>query len=204
MREDLTEKQQELLRYIRNYTVHHPYPPTLRQMADHLGLRTLSTVHQHLKALEAKGALSRNSSRERNVRIHDTPKLIRIPLLGEIAAGLPIEPVENAEPVFVSTQLVKSADNHYALRVRGDSMIDDGIQDNDIVIIRAQNYVDRIGETIVAVTDHGATLKRFGGVSQDGIVKLIPRNPRMEPMFADANTFEVRGKFVGLLRKDRS
>lgn len=195
----LTEKQARLLKFIRDYATHRGYPPSLREMADFMGVRALSTVHQHLATLQEKGLVGRAAERARNVSIENVPKLVKVPILGEIAAGLPIEPIEDPEPYYVSTDIIKSSANHYALRVRGDSMIDDGVQDGDVVVIKAQNYVDRTGQTIVAITNNEATLKRFGGV-EDGMVKLVPRNPRLSPMFVDPYTFEVRGVMVGLIR----
>ncbi|HEV7454410.1 MAG TPA: transcriptional repressor LexA [Candidatus Saccharimonadales bacterium] len=196
----LTDKQRKLLDFIKSYSTQHTYPPSLKEMGMYMGIRTLSTVHQHLAVLQAKGLIEKRDTRSRNIKVEDVPKLVKIPILGEIAAGLPIEPIEEPEPVYVSTQLVKNPSNHYALKVKGDSMIDDGIQDGDTVIIRAQNYVDYQGQTIVAIINGCATLKRFGGVDEDGMVRLIPRNPKMQVMLADLANFEIRGRLVGLVR----
>jgi repressor LexA len=196
----LTIKQTALLDFIRNYISHNGYPPALKEMATFLGIRSLSTVHQHLMAIKKKGLIDQVSARSRNVAIPNIPKLIKLPLLGEIAAGLPIEPLEDPEPVYVSTALVKSPTGHYALRVRGNSMIDDNIQDGDIVIIRAQDHISHMGQTIVAIINGGATLKRYGGVNGDGMIKLVPRNPEVKTMLVHYADFEVRGSLVGLIR----
>ena len=199
----LTAQQAKLLAYINDYSRSKGYPPSLKEMADHLGLRALSTVHQHLEALRNKKFISKTTDRERNVtsvKSHNEPRLIEVPVLGEIAAGLPIMAVEDEEPVYISTRLAKNPDDYYALKVRGDSMIDDGIQDGDIIVAKAQNYIDRINQIIVAVTENEATLKRFGGVTESGKIKLLPRNPKMDIIYADPATFEVRGAFVGLVR----
>lgn len=201
MDKPLTRKQRELLIYIRSYTAHNGYPPTLREMAKHMGTSSVSTIYEHLHTLRRKGFVQRHTSDGiRKTRVRDIPVLIKVPILGVIAAGLPIEPLEDPEPIFVSTDLVKRSDNHYALRVTGDSMIDDGIQDGDVVVIKAQNYVDHKGQTIVAVIKGGATLKRFGGQTPDGSIKLLPRNPRMKTMLVSPEDFEVRGRLVGLVR----
>lgn len=202
---DLTGKQIKLLDYIKSYSRMKGYAPSLKEMADFLGLRAVSTVHQHLESLRLKGYIEKNTTRERNVKTGDSlpqiPKLIRIPLLGEISAGLPIEPIEDPVPVYVSTEMVKAPQGHYALRVRGNSMIEDGIQDGDTVVVRSQNYIDHKGQTVVGVLNGEATLKRFGGITDSGEVILIPRNPNMSPIIGDANSFEVRGIFVGLVRQ---
>lgn len=200
MESNLTEKQQRLLKYIKSYTSSRSYPPSLREMADHMGIRSLSGVHQQLSVLQRKGYIERDSSRRRNVQIEDIPRLVKVPLLGQIAAGLPIEPIEDSDPEYVSTNLIKDPHGHYALRVRGDSMIEDGIQDGDIVLVKSQGYIEYPGQTVVAITDGGATLKKFGGITEDHMIKLIPRNPRMNVMLVDAYDFEVRGIFAGLIR----
>lgn len=171
-------------------------------MADYLGVRSVSTVHQHVEALRAKSYIARfgRTRSMRTGRANERPKLIQIPILGEIAAGLPLEPLEEPEPVLVSTQLAKNTKDYYALRVRGNSMIEDGIQDDDLVVIKSQSYVDSKGQTIVAITDGSATLKRFGGLASNGQVMLVPRNPRMDVIYADPATFEVRGILTGLIR----
>jgi repressor LexA len=200
---DLSEQQRKLFDFIQRYSQSRGYPPSLREMADFLGVRAVSTAYQHVEALRRKGYISKIPNKERGVSsdiMPKTPKLVSIPVLGEIAAGLPIEPVEEPNPVYVSTQLVGNADEHYALKVVGDSMIGDGIQDGDIIIAKAQNYVDRLNQIIVAMTDDGATLKRFGGITKDGLVRLIPRNPKMDIIYSNPETFEVHGIFVGLVR----
>jgi repressor LexA len=200
MNDNLTRKQSELLSYIKSYTSHNGYPPSLKDMASHMGVRSLSTIHQHVSGLQKKGLLAKSTERKRNINAYNVPKLLQIPVLGVIAAGLPIEPIEDPEPVYVSTDLIKSPINHYALKVRGDSMIDDNIQDGDTVIVKSQNHVDHVGQTVVAIVDGGATLKRFGGLTKEGFVKLIPRNPSMPVILTDPTTFEIRGKMVGLMR----
>lgn len=200
MNHNTTEKQALLLKFIRDYTVHNGYAPSLREMADHMGLRSVATIHQHLAALTRKGLVDSSGRRNRNIRVHNVPKLIKVPVLGQIAAGLPIEPIEDAEPVFVSTHLAKSTDGYYALKVVGNSMIDDNIEDGDTVIIKSQSYISSPNQTIVAIVNGGATLKRFGGVDENGQVRLLPRNAKMNPILVDFEDFEVRGVFVGLQR----
>jgi repressor LexA len=198
----LTEKQSRLLSYIREYTAAQGYPPSLREMANYLDIRALSTVHQHVKALKVKGLLKQAPDRQRNLKVQGLPKLVRVPLVGTITAGVPIEPIEDPDPFYVSTDLVKRPSNHYALRVRGNSMIDDGIYDGDVVVVRHQNHIDYAGQTIVAIINQEATLKRFGGIDASGWIKLVPRNPNLRPFSVDPESFEVRGVMVGLIRSE--
>lgn len=195
-----TEKQAKLLLFIKQHSSHHGYPPSLKEMAEYMGIRSVSTIHQHLVALRSKGLVDSVSGKARNTRVHDIPKLLRIPLLGQIAAGLPIEPIEDPEPIFVSTNLIKSSHGHYALKVVGNSMIEDNIEDGDTVIIRSQNYIDSPKQTIVAIVTGGATLKRFGGIDSEGRVTLLPRNSSIKPIVVSVSDFEVRGVLVGLMR----
>lgn len=200
---NLTAKQAKLLTYINDYSMAKGHPPSLKEMANHLGLRALSTVHQHVEALRAKGFIEKSLDRERNItsiKSPNVPRLVEIPVLGEIAAGLPLMAVEDEQPVYISTQLVKDPKTHYALRVRGNSMIGDGIQDNDVVVVKDQNYPSHVGQIIVATVNNEATLKRYGGPTASGQIKLIPKNPEMDIIYADPATFEVRGVFVGLVR----
>jgi SOS regulatory protein LexA len=172
-------------------------------MADFLGVKALSTVHQHLEALRSKGFIEKSPDRERNVtalKSQNTPRLVEIPLLGEIAAGLPLMAIEDERPVYISTELAPDAKDHYALRVRGNSMIGDGIQDEDVIVVKAQQFPSYTGQIVVAVVKNEATLKRFGGVTPDGLIKLIPKNPDVPTIYADPSSFEIRGVFKGLIR----
>ena len=125
-----------------------------------------------------------------------TPDSIEIPMLGLIAAGSPIEPIENPEPISIPKNLISSRGDYYALRVKGNSMIEDGICDQDIVVIKSQSVANN-GETIVAITEEGATLKVFK--NQNGKISLEPRNKNLSNIYP--KLLEIKGKFVGLIRK---
>ncbi|OGK67276.1 repressor LexA, partial [Candidatus Roizmanbacteria bacterium RIFOXYA2_FULL_41_8] len=156
----------------------------------------ISTVHQHVKALKTKGYLKKEDNQPRGVSILEkTADATEIPLLGIIAAGSPIEPIENPEPIKVPKILVAKRGNFYALKVHGDSMIDDGVWDGDIVVVKHQQTADS-GDTIVAITENGATLKKYR--NQNGKIYLEPRNSRLENIYP--KSLEIRGKFVGLIR----
>src|SRR3989344_5163348 len=153
----ITPKQKKVLDFIVSYTVGHGYAPSLEEIGQEYDL-AISTVHQHVSALKTKGYLKRENNHPRGVSIMEkTPDTTEIPLLGIIAAGSPIEPIENPEPIKVPKDLVSKRGDYYALKVRGDSMLDMGILDNDIVLIRHQQTAD-IGSVVVGVTENGATL----------------------------------------------
>lgn len=191
----LTPKQKNILDFITSFSTDKGYAPSLEEIGKKFEL-VISTVHQHIKALETKGYLKKENNQPRGVSLFEqTPDAVEIPLLGLIAAGTPIEPIENPEPVKIPKNLVSKRGDYYALKVKGDSMIEDGIWDNDIVVIRSQSIADS-GDTIVAITEDGATLKIFR--SKNGTIFLEPRNKRLSNIFP--KHLEIRGKFVGLIR----
>jgi len=193
----VTPKQKQVLDFIVSYMTKNGYAPSLEEIGHAFSLAT-STVHQHVAALKTKGYLKKENNHPRSVSIlEQTPDTIEIPLLGIIAAGSPIEPIENPEPIKVPKNLVATRGNLYALKVRGDSMIEDGILDGDIVVIKHQQIADS-GDTIVAITEDGATLKRYR--KQNGKIYLEPRNQKLQNMYP--KNLEIRGKFVGLIRKN--
>ena len=191
----ITPKQKHVLDFITEYTKLNGYAPSLVEIGNKLSL-AISTVHQHVMALKTKGYLKKEENQPRGVSLLEaTPETAEIPLMGIIAAGSPIEPIENPEPIKVPKSLVSKRGDFYALKVQGDSMIDDGICDGDIVVIKHQQTADD-GDTIVAITENGATLKRYR--SYNGKIYLEPRNQKLQNIYP--KSLEVRGKFVGLIR----
>lgn len=191
----LTPKQKNILDFIVAFTTNKDYSPSLEEIGGKFDL-AISTVHQHVKALKDKGYLKKEENQPRGVSLFEqTPDSIEIPLLGIIAAGTPIEPIENPEPVKVPRNLVSGRGNYYALKVKGDSMIEDGIWDKDIVVIKSQPTADN-GDTVVAITEDGATLKIFR--NQNGKIFLEPRNKKLENIYP--HSLEIRGVFRGLIR----
>lgn len=183
--------------FIVSYSEKHGYAPSLEEIGHEYDL-AISTVHQHVTALKTKGYLKKENFQPRGVSVLEkTPDTTEIPLLGIIAAGSPIEPIENPEPIKVPRNLVTTRGDFYALRVQGDSMIEDGILDGDIVVIKHQQTADN-GDTVVAITEDGATLKRYRNDSSK--VYLEPRNQKLQNIYP--KNLEIRGKFVGLLRKN--
>ncbi len=201
----LTGKQLQVLRFIRKYRAEHAISPTLEEIAKDFGVSKI-TVHEHLTHLERKGAIFRLRARARGIQVlHDpdspearglTPRGPEIHVLGTIAAGQPIEAIEDHETIDLS-ELVPHGPNHYLLRVRGDSMIDDHILEGDFVVVERRETA-RNGETVVAVIDDNeATLKRF--YREDGHFRLQPANPSYPPLLRDR--VQIRGVVVGVVRR---
>ncbi|MCX7995996.1 MAG: transcriptional repressor LexA [candidate division WOR-3 bacterium] len=194
----LTKRQKEILDFLKKYIAKSGYSPSLEEIAVHFNLSSLSTVHYHLSRLEQAGLISRYDFLPRSIQIEkrvDTP-LVQIPLLGLIAAGEPIEVIEEPETISVPKSLLSASGNHYALRVRGDSMIDEGIFDGDAVVIKKQDTAEN-GEVAVAlINGNEATLKKI--YRERGRFRLQPANPRLKPIFV--RELIIQGKVTGVLR----
>lgn len=196
----LTPKQLRVLRYFRDFRNQHGLSPTLEEAAAELGV-TKITVREHLTHLESKGAIARNKAHARSVQILYDPDATEtaepvVQILGTIAAGSPIEAIEDAEPIAL-TELIPADDDVYLLRVRGKSMIEDHIDEGDLVVVRNRTTAKN-GDIVVAIVDgEEATLKRF--YREDGRIRLQPANETMDPIFPES--VEVRGIVEGVIRK---
>lgn len=198
----LPTRQKKVFDFICEYQSRYGHGPTLDEIAIDLK-RSIPTIHQHVNVLRTKGFLKTSASVSRSIGIFDANSEIQeIPLMGYISAGEGIENIENPEPLKVQKSLLSSSGRHYALIVKGTSMIDDGILPNDIVLIKEQNYGDN-GDVVVALTgssqDSLATIKRF--YNHGSKIELRPKNTELESKWYSIGDIEVRGKFVGLLRK---
>ncbi len=197
----LPTKQKEVLDFINKYQKCHNRGPTLDEIAVELK-KSVPTIHQHVRALRAKGFLKLPSSMARSIGIFDSNEEIQeIPLLGYISAGKGIENIETPETIKVQKSLLSPSGQYFALIVRETSMIDDGIMPDDIVIVKSQNYADN-GDVIVALINSGpylATIKRF--YNHGNKIELRPKNPTLQTRMFSLGEVEVRGKFVGLIRK---
>ena len=192
----LTKKQKKTLDFITSFIAKNGYSPSLKEIAKFLGTTNLSTAQYFVEELEKKDYLKRASYKNRGIM--PTNKAKTIPLLGNIAAGEPIEPIENPEDIEIPQNIkLDTRSSHYALKVIGDSMFDMGILDNDIVLIKHQITAGN-GDVVVAITEKGATLKVFK--KKNGTVFLEPKNPKYKVI--KPKKLEVRGKFIGLIRKD--
>jgi len=205
MTEKLTKKQEEVLTFVKKYIVDHGYPPAVREICAGLGLSSPATVHTHLKELEKKGAISKTKSKFRTIEVNGIneymPKdeeLVKVPLLGKVTAGSPIEAIENPNEFFtLPANLIPAKETVFTLKVSGESMINAGILDGDIVIVQKQK-VARNGDIVVAMTEENeVTLKRF--FKEDDHIRLQPENDTMAPIIL-ANCYIV-GKAIGLYRK---
>jgi len=199
---NLTPRQVDVLVAIRDYRHLHGYSPTMQELADQLGTSKV-TIFEHVGALEKKRVLRRDRHKARSLEIVGDEKLpdenrgTKLPLLGSIAAGSPIEAVENREELDLE-QLFSSRNGVYVLRVRGESMIEDHLCDGDYVVIERRETA-RNGEQVVALLDNGeATLKRF--YREGNKIRLQPANRSMEPRIVDADRCRVQGVVIGVLR----
>ena len=200
---NLTPRQLDVVVAIRNYRHLHGYSPTMQELADQLGTSKV-TIFEHVGALEKKRVLRRDKHKARSLeissdeRLPDENRSTKLPLLGNIAAGSPIEAVENREELDLE-QLFQSRAGVYVLRVRGESMIDDHLCDGDYVVIERRENA-RNGEQVVALLDSGeATLKRFYK-EPGGKVRLQPANRTMEPRIVEADRCKIQGVVIGVLR----
>src|SRR5690349_20967008 len=183
--EELTERQIRILNYIRDVSKKRNYPPSVREIGEAVGLSSSSTVHNHLNQLERRGLIKRDPSKSRTVQLTADIELdqvrrnaVSVPIVGNVAAGAPILAEENIEDhLLLSSDLAK--DGYFLLRVRGDSMINAGIMDGDMVLVRPQHEASN-GTIVVALVDGDATVKRFERAN--GHVKLIAENPAYEPI----------------------
>lgn len=200
----LTKKQKLVLDFIKSFVTEHGYAPSYAEIADGLGLSSQSTVHAHVENLQVKGFLTKRWNANRSIDLElgeSAPSEVReVPLLGRIAAGEPLEAVEDLETIALPEHLLGRGDA-YVLQVKGDSMIDDHIMHGDYVIVEKRDAA-RDGEMVVALINKSeATLKRFRREGRK--VRLEPANPRYKAQIYDEKDVNVRGVVVGILRKYR-
>ncbi|HEX6600655.1 MAG TPA: transcriptional repressor LexA [Gemmatimonadaceae bacterium] len=199
----LTKRQREILNYLTLYSEQNGYAPSFEEIAENFSYNSLATVHEHLSNLERKGFIKRSYNESRAIEILPSelvPKAIELPLLGAVAAGVPIEAVAHQETIAVPDTMVQRSGNHYVLRVRGNSMIDEQIRDGDFVVINDRHSADN-GEMVIAML-HGnsATVKKFYR-ERDGRIRLQPANETMAPMYVHENDITIQGIVVGVMRR---
>jgi repressor LexA len=199
----LTKRQKQLVDYLENYIEEHGYAPTLAEVGQYFGLSSLATVHKHLSNLESKGYIRRTHNHSRALELSGKgggTGARQISLLGQVAAGLPIEAIEGSDTITVPEEFVRR-DSTFCLRVKGQSMIDEGIRDGDYIIVESRDEANQ-GETVVALIGGEATVKKYFRES-DGRVRLQPANAAMEPIYVDEESLRIRGVVVGLMRHYR-
>ncbi len=196
--EYLTKRQKELYNYLENYLAENEQPPSYDEIRRAMGLRSLSTVHKHLRQLSRKGHLrSPWGSRKRALSlVKDGGRSVALPLLGTVAAGDPIEALEVPEEVEIPEEMLGGGEC-FALRVRGESMIEEGIRDGDIIIVKSRETAE-LGQTVVALVDGEATVKMFH--PRKDRIELRPANRTMESIFASPESVRIRGVVIGLVR----
>jgi len=197
----LTKRQREILDYLNEFIQRHGYAPSLEEIGRKFSLSSLATVHKHLTNLQEKGFIKRAWNRSRSVELVPTRaagRAVELPMLGYVAAGMPIEAVASNETISVPEDLVGRRDT-YVLRVRGNSMIDEQIRDGDFVIVEDRKTAEN-GEMVIALlrgTD--VTLKKF--YRDNGRIRLQPANAAMQPIFAEPDQVQIQGVVVGVMRK---
>ena len=200
------KKQKQILDFISQYIQVNGYSPTLQEIADAMGLSSLATVHEHLQALERKNIIKRYEGAVRGIEVVDNSvnaslSAVELPLIGYIAAGEPIEAIENdLSTVMVSPDMVSKSKRCFVLQVKGSSMIDEGIMDGDYVVLKQQDTAEN-GQIVVALIDEGfATLKKFFKES-GGKIRLQPANQEMDPIIVDSNQVKIQGVVTGIVRR---
>ena len=199
----LTKRQREILDFLTNYTEAFGYAPSFEEIAAQFNYSSLATVHEHLSNLERKGYIKRSYNESRAIEIlpsEANPRAAELPLLGSVAAGVPIEALTDNETITVPEDMIGRGGNHYALRVRGQSMIDEQIKDGDVVVVNERQRADN-GEMVIAlVGGNSATVKRYYR-ERDGRIRLQPANETMQPMYLHENDIKIQGVVVGVLRR---
>ena len=212
MKNKLTDRQEEILIFIQQFTSENGYPPTLREIGKHFQISSTFGVKRHLEALVKKGHINIESNASRGISMirknqdefpetsfNDESVFLKIPVIGRVAAGLPITAIENMEgSLIVDPAFLKKAEDAFALRIRGDSMINAGINDGDLVIV-SPNEQSRNGDIVVAMLNDEATVKRFE--LKDKKIKLIAENNAYLPIeIKSEDDFKIVGKVKGVVR----
>ena len=199
----LTKRQKEILDYIESFIDDQGYAPSFEEIAESFGYSSLATVHEHLSNLERKGYIRKSYNESRSIELigrESATPVVELPLLGAVAAGLPIEAIEDTETLAVPPDMISRRRDNYVLRVEGNSMIEEQIRDGDYIVVQAQDNAED-GQMVVAlVGGESATVKKLyreGG----GRVRLQPANPTMAPIFVDAHDLRIQGVVVGVIRK---
>lgn len=197
----ITAKQEQILNYIKEEILAKGYPPTVREICEKVGLKSTSSVHSHLSTLENNGYIRRDPTKPRAIEIVDDEfsltrrEMVNIPIIGRVAAGEPLLAVENIENYFaIPAEFMPNCET-YILKVRGDSMINVGIYENDLLIVEKTN-VAKNGDIVVALLEDSVTVKRF--YKENGYIRLQPENDNMDPIIVD--NCEIVGKVHSLYR----
>ena len=198
----ISSKQQEILDYIKNEILNRGFPPAVREICEAVHLKSTSSVHTHLEALEKNGYIRRDATKPRAIEIIDDNfnlarrEVVNVPLVGTVAAGQPILAVENIETYFPVPAEFMPNEQSFMLRVKGDSMVNAGIFDGDQVLVKQQTSAEN-GDIVVALVEDSATVKTF--YKEDGYYRLQPENDYMDPILVQDN-LQILGKVFGVFR----
>ena len=199
----LTKRQKEILDHIESFINEHGYAPSFEEIAAAFGYSSLATVHEHLSNLERKGYIRKAYNESRSIELVGHASLsgsVELPLFGAVAAGLPIEAIEQQETLAVPPDMVRAGSESFVLRVEGGSMIDEQIRDGDYIVVSSQDTADD-GQMVVAlVGGDSATVKKLYRES-DGRIRLQPANPTMPPIVEHPDNVQIQGVVVGVIRK---
>ncbi len=199
----LTKRQKEILDFLEEFQGEHGYSPSFEEIAQHFGYTSLATVHEHLENLRQKGYIRKSYNASRSIELVPatmSAAAVELPLYGSVAAGEPIEAIADTETVAVPEDMLRRTGNHYVLRVRGDSMIEEQIRDGDYVVVNSRNTAENGDMVVALVGGESATVKRFYR-ERDGRIRLQPANERMKPMYFPSHTVMVQGIVVGVIRR---
>ena len=198
----LTKKQKQVLDYIVEYIEGNEFSPTQMEIKEHFGFKSLGSVQDYIRYLKNAGYLENDPNSVRGLRPVDpevetvAENVMQIPLHGKVAAGNPIEAVEGNEFIDVPSYMIRKG-THYALTISGESMIEDGILDGDVIVVKEQSTANN-GDTVVAVMDNEATVKRYYKTKSS--IELHPANSSMKPIIVKGGDFNIKGVLVGLIR----
>lgn len=194
----LTKRQKQTLNYIKKYISKHDYAPSLEEIKNHLRLSSVSTAHYHVQALQDMGYLQKEINQPRSLDVYSKQKMVQIPLLGRIAAGNPIEAIENKESIAVPKSKVKAGNNYFALKVTGNSMVDENIDDGDVVIVKKRATAEN-GQKVIALIDNNeATLKQL--YREKNRIKLQPANSEISPIYVKPDDLIIQGIVVDIIK----
>ena len=198
----ITPKQQEILDYIKNEILNRGFPPAVREICEAVNLKSTSSVHSHLEALEKNGYIRRDATKPRAIEIIDDNfnlvrrEVVNVPIVGTVAAGQPVLAVENIEGYFPIPAEFMPSEQSFMLKVKGESMVNAGIFDGDQVLVKKQSTASD-GDIVVALVDDGATVKTF--YKEKGYYRLQPENDTMDPIIIHGD-LQILGKVFGIFR----
>ena len=197
----LTKKQKQVLNFIEKYKNKNDYAPSLEEIKKHLKLASVSTAHYHIKKLQEGGYLKKEKNQPRGIAVYEKEKMVRVPLLGTIAAGQPIEAVGEKETIAVPQSKLYRSGKFYALQVSGDSMIDENINDGDLVLIKQQSDAENGQKVVALINNSEAMLKQF--YKERGQIRLQPANKNFSPIIVKKNQeFSIQGIVVDIIRNE--